>query len=161
MRLIVSALACVAVGGLSVALAEPPNDSAAAVPAAAIPAAATPAAAAPSAAAPAAVPAAAAPAPAGAIPSGVTITGARPVPPAAPDLSLDEKHFLAEGYKLEMRHGEKVFCRREETLGTRLGSEKVCSSVIQLKATEQQAKASVDRSMMQQNNPSNNPTMGK
>jgi hypothetical protein len=59
-----------------------------------------------------------------------------------------------------MHHGEKVFCRREEVLGTRLGGQKVCSTVIQLKATEEQAKASVDRNMMQQNNPSNNPPSG-
>jgi hypothetical protein len=38
MRLIVSALACVGVRGLSVALGEPPQDSAAAAPAAAAPA---------------------------------------------------------------------------------------------------------------------------
>jgi hypothetical protein len=83
----------------------------------------------------------------------VTITGTRPATPAAPDVSLDEKHFLAEGYKMEMRHGEKYFCRNEELLGTRLGREKVCSTAQQLKATEQQAQASVTKSMMQQNNP--------
>jgi hypothetical protein len=136
MRFVVSALACVGVGALSVALAEPPKDSAAAAPAAAAPAAAAPA-----------------PAATVAIPPAVTITGTRPATPAAPDVSLDEKHFLAEGYKMEMRHGEKYFCRNEELLGTRLGREKVCSTAQQLKATEQQAQASVTKSMMQQNNP--------
>jgi hypothetical protein len=64
-----------------------------------------------------------------------------------------DKHFLSEGYKMEMHHGEKVFCRREDVLGSRLGAQKVCSTAQQLTATERQAKASVDRSMMQQNNP--------
>jgi hypothetical protein len=64
-----------------------------------------------------------------------------------------EKRFLSEGYKLEMHHGEKVFCRREDLLGSRLGAQKVCSTAQQLTATERQAKASVDHSMMQQSNP--------
>jgi hypothetical protein len=41
---------------------------------------------------------------------------------------------------MEMRHRKKYFCRSEEVLGTRLGREMVCSTVIPLKATEQQAK---------------------
>ena len=64
-----------------------------------------------------------------------------------------EKHFLAEGYKMEMRHGEKVFCRREEMLGSRLNAQKVCSTAEQLTRTETEAQASVTRSMMQQSNP--------
>ena len=64
-----------------------------------------------------------------------------------------EKHFVAEGYKMEMRHGEKVFCRREEMLGSRLNAQKVCSTAEQLTRTETEAQASVTRSMMQQSNP--------
>jgi hypothetical protein len=130
-------MACVAVGGLSVALADPP------APAASTPAAATQAAPAASSNAPAATPAAA---PAAASPTAaVTVT-------AQDDMM--EKHFLSEGYKIEMHHGEKYFCRREEELGSRLGGQKYCSSVQQLAATEKEAQHSVDKSMMQQNNPS-------
>lgn len=137
MRSVLGVMACVVVGGLSVALADPP------APAASTPAAATQAAPAPSSNAPAATPAAT---PAAASPTAaVTVTAQE---------DMMEKHFLSEGYKIEMHHGEKYFCRREEDLGSRLGGQKYCSSVEQLKATEKEAQASVDKSMMQQNNPS-------
>lgn len=129
MRLILGALACVGIGGSSVALADPPTSPATSPPPAAVAPAAT----------------------AATHTSSVTISTDKP---AAPDASVDEKHFLAEGYKLEMRHGEKYFCRSEDTLGSRLGSAKVCSTAQQLNATERDAKASVDRNMMQQHNPS-------
>ena len=47
-----------------------------------------------------------------------------------------EKHFLAEGYKMELHNGEKMFCRMEEPPGSRLEARKVCSTLDQLKATE-------------------------
>ncbi|HXY95496.1 MAG TPA: hypothetical protein VEH00_00885 [Steroidobacteraceae bacterium] len=65
-----------------------------------------------------------------------------------------EKHFLSEGYRLEMHHGEKMFCRREDTLGSRLGSKNYCSTAEQLTATERAAQRAMDRSTWQQNNPS-------
>ncbi len=88
-------------------------------------------------------------------------TSATPAAPkvAAPAASTSaaeeerERHFLSEGYRLEMRNGEKVFCRREEMLGSRLGAQKVCASALQLTETERQAKASMDGSIMQHSNP--------
>ncbi|HET9331778.1 MAG TPA: hypothetical protein VFO23_14730 [Steroidobacteraceae bacterium] len=88
-------------------------------------------------------------------------TSATPAAPkvAAPAASTSaaeeerERHFLSEGYRLEMRNGEKVFCRREEMLGSRLGAQKVCASALQLTETERQAKASMDGSVMQHSNP--------
>jgi hypothetical protein len=71
-----------------------------------------------------------------------------------PEFDTLEKHFLSEGYKLEMHNGEKYFCRREDQLGSRLGGQKYCSTAQQLMVTERDAQRSVDRSMMQQNNPS-------
>jgi hypothetical protein len=142
MRSVLALLACVAGGGLSVALADPPaapaSTSEAATPAtpatpgnpAAAPAAATSAGGGVTPAAPGAQPA-----------SSVTITA---------EQAVMEKHFLAEGYKVEMRNGQKYYCRREETLGTRLGSQKFCSTEEQLKATEAQAKALVGTSQRQQ-----------
>lgn len=64
-----------------------------------------------------------------------------------------EKHFLSEGYALEMHHGEKMFCRREEDLGSRLGGKKYCSTAQQLNATEMQAQRAMDPSTWQQNQP--------
>jgi hypothetical protein len=144
MRSVLALLACVAGGGLSVALADPPaapaSTSEAATPATPAtpgnPAAAPAAATSPGGVAPAA-PAAPAAQPA----SSVTITA---------EQAAMEKHFLAEGYKVEMRNGQKYYCRREETLGTRLGSQKFCSTEEQLKATEAQAKDLVGTSQRQQ-----------
>ena len=88
-----------------------------------------------------------------------------PATPAAPKVAAPaastsaaeeerEHHFLSEGYRLEMRNGDKVFCRREEVLGSRLGAQKVCASALQLTETERQAKASMDGSVTQHSNPS-------
>jgi len=141
MRSVLALLACVAGGGLSVAVADPPaapaSTSEAATPA-------TPATPGNPAAAPAAATSAggvAPAAPAAQPASSVTITA---------EQAVMEKHFLAEGYKVEMRNGQKYYCRREETLGTRLGSQKFCSTEEQLKATEAQAKALVGTSQRQQ-----------
>jgi hypothetical protein len=165
MRFVVGALACMAVGGISVALADPSTTS----PAQTAPSTATPAGTSPAATTPAPITAApvtpqAAPAtPASTTPAPAAHAASAAAPaqdnkPAVivqgtPEFDTVEKHFLAEGYKLEMRSGEKVFCRREEQLGSRLGGQKVCSTALQLMVTERQAQASVDKSMMQQNNP--------
>lgn len=142
MRLVVCVLACVGVSGMSLALADPPATSPA--PSASAPApAATPAQPAATPAQPAATPSAP---PEAAKTASVVIQ-------STPEVDTLEKHFLSEGYKIEMHHGEKYFCRREEQLGTRLGGQKVCGTVQELQANERQAQASVDRSSMQQNNP--------
>jgi pyruvate/2-oxoglutarate dehydrogenase complex dihydrolipoamide acyltransferase (E2) component len=142
MRLVVCVLACVGAGEMALALADPPATSAAAT-----------ATAAPSAAQPAATPAAATPA--------TAASAAAPAAKAAtPTVDVDadrdqlEKHFLAEGYKLEMHNGDKYFCRREETLGTHLGGQKVCGTAQQLQATEREAQAAYQRGQTQQVNPS-------
>jgi hypothetical protein len=141
MRFVVGVLACMGVGGL--ALADPATPAPA--PTSTAPSAST-------SAASAAAPAATAPA----SPAAVTPPVTAPASAAAaktPEIDQVDKHFLSEGYKMEMRHGEKVFCRREDVLGSRLGAQKFCSTAQQLTATEREAKASVDKSMMQQNNP--------
>lgn len=119
MRLIVSVLACVAVGGLSVALADPSAPNSPATPT-------TPAAAATS-----AVPAAAAPAAA-------DTTGGTPAhsanATATPAAAIDprEKHLLSQGYKPQMVKGEKVFCKREAVMGSRTETVSRCGTVDQL-----------------------------
>jgi hypothetical protein len=147
-----------AVGGISLALADPSTTASPPSPPSAPSAPSAPAAAAP---APQAAPAtpAASTTPAPAAHAASAAAPAQDNKPAVivqgtPEFDTVQKHFLAEGYKLEMRNGEKVFCRREEQLGSRLDGQKVCSTALQLMVTERQAQASVDKSMMQQNNPS-------
>ena len=69
---------------------------------------------------------------------------------SAAEIDQWEKHFLAEGYKIEMRNGDKYFCRREETLGSRLGGAKYCSTTQQLMVTEKDAKRMTDTYQHQQ-----------
>jgi hypothetical protein len=127
---------------MSVALGDPP----ATTPATTIPAPAAN----PPTVTPAATPAAAAtPTPAAASPPAVKAAVSRPA--TAPAIDQYERHFLAEGYKLEMHNGEKLFCRSEELLGSHLGGRKVCSSLEQLKANEPGARESVER--WQRNSP--------
>jgi hypothetical protein len=73
---------------------------------------------------------------------------------AAEQQSVLEKHFLAEGYKEEMHNGEKLFCRREQPMGSRLGAAKTCGTAEQLAANEREAQAAYQRGQTQQNNPS-------
>src|SRR5579863_882431 len=109
MRVFNGVVACIGVGAVSIVLADP-----AAAPQSSAPAAATEAQtslpASPSAAATPAVPVSPATAPA------ATITTA---PPSGQEQL--ERHFLSEGYTSEMHGSQKVFCRRENSLGTRLG----------------------------------------
>jgi hypothetical protein len=72
----------------------------------------------------------------------------------SPEYDALEKHFVSEGYKMEMRGGQKVLCRREEELGSRLGGKKVCASATELMMAERESQRSLDKSQMGQNNPS-------
>jgi hypothetical protein len=49
-----------------------------------------------------------------------------------PELTHDEKLLVANGYKLEMRNGEKWFCKREQVLGSRLNATKRCGTAAML-----------------------------
>lgn len=69
--------------------------------------------------------------------AGVTAQAAEPQSPAPaatdkkPDkstLTPGEKNLLRQGYRLEVRNGEKLFCRSEDTLGSRLHEHKVCGT---------------------------------
>jgi hypothetical protein len=139
MRLMVSVLACAGAGGMSVALADPPANSAPTTTAAAQPAAA----------ATASSPAASAATPADKVPSPTVNVEAQKE-------DVLEKHFLAEGYKLEMHNGQKYFCRTEEELGSRLGGHKSCGTAQQLQTTERDAQAAYQRGQAQQTNPKGN-----
>jgi hypothetical protein len=44
------------------------------------------------------------------------------------ELTHQEQLLLSRGYKLEPRNGEKVFCRREQQIGSRLAEVKRCGT---------------------------------
>jgi hypothetical protein len=146
MRFVVGVLACMGVGGL--ALADPatpePAPTAAAPSAPTTPSTPTSAAATPAPAAPAAAPA---------VPAGPTATAAPASHPAPPTSDFEEKRLLSEGYRIEMRNGERVFCHREEILGSRVEGRKVCNTKQQLELTESQSKHNLERTQQQWQTP--------
>jgi hypothetical protein len=143
MRLVIGVLAAFCLSSMPVARADPAQST----PPSTAPASATATSAAQP--APAATPSAPAPAAQQTQPAKQTV-----VVQGTPEFDALEKHFLSEGYKLEMHNGEKYFCRREDELGSRLGGHKACSTAQQLMVTEQEAKAAYVRGQMQQVNPS-------
>jgi hypothetical protein len=72
----------------------------------------------------------------------VTVVGTKPQ-----DLSNAEKELMARGYKVEMRNGEKYFCRREQQIGSRFET-KTCDTAqsIQAQRAESQEAVRVIRS---------------
>jgi hypothetical protein len=75
-------------------------------------------------------------------------------PVQAPAGDPFEKHLLAEGYKSEMLNGKKQYCRREPTLGTRLGGDvKHCGTLDQLKVSEADARTVIGDAQRMQTNP--------
>jgi len=138
MRIAVGLLAALSAGAVTLALADPPTDTTHTTTAA--PAAPAPAATAPAAATHVA-PAAAAPAATAAADQTVLIKA---------QLDRDTEHFLAEGFKPEMRNGEQMYCKKETALGSRLSTVKTCGTIEQLKLNEQAARANVSDMQRQQ-----------
>ena len=134
MRLLCAILACLGAASLTPCFADPPASAAAAAsqPAtSATQAAATPASA-PAEAAPATSQSAAA----------ATKTASSPAAAAtaAQTLDAEEKQLRDEGYVAEMHNGTKLWCRREEEIGSRLGSrQKVCGTVEELSLRQREA----------------------
>ncbi len=67
---------------------------------------------------------------------GVTVVGAKP------DLTPQDKELIARGYKLEMRQGEKYFCRREQQLGSRF-EVKTCDTAQSIEARRAESQEAV------------------
>lgn len=128
MRFAGAVLACLGVAVVSGALADPPSSppeqSAVAKPAAATTTSATEAA---TAKAPVTAPQTA---------SAASTTAA---------VDPEEKRLLAKGYRMQMQNGEKVFCRREPILGSRLEGKLSCGTARDIAAVEAQAQEGVDR----------------
>jgi hypothetical protein len=142
MRFEAFALACLGAGALVLAAADPPSATQSEHPATA---------AAPDSAAPATSATTAAPA----APIAPSPSAKQPAAPtaAAPALSPDEQRLLNEGYKPQMRNGQKVYCRREAELGSRIADVQHCGSVTQLKDTAQNGRDYVEKAQRSQFNP--------
>ena len=117
MRLSLGVLVCLGVGGLAAAVADEANSPAAP--------AATPA-------EPAAPPTAPATPPAAAT-------------PVATNAEQSDRHLLSEGYHAEMHDGQKIYCRKEEVLGSRLEGKRTCGTSAELMLREEQSNAATDR----------------
>jgi hypothetical protein len=85
--------------------------------------------------------------PAGAQPAA---TPAAATPAAATQFTRDEQDLIARGYKPEMRHGQRWFCRREGELGSRF-EKKSCNTVESILAQRAASEETVRR--MQANKP--------
>jgi hypothetical protein len=149
MRLVVAMLTCFGVG--PIALAETPTPT----PPPAAASSLTP----PSPAVPESVPApapseAAAPASAAAAAPTVSATGESPKAAATPDHR--EQLLMARGYRAEMLNGEKVYCKTEQVLGSRIAAKKVCGTVEALQSREQDSKNVAERIQQHQLNPVGN-----
>ena len=62
----------------------------------------------------------------------VTVVGTKPE-----DLTSADKELMKQGYRLEMRHGEKYFCRREQHIGSRF-EVKSCDTAQSIEAHRQE-----------------------
>jgi hypothetical protein len=64
----------------------------------------------------------------------------------------DEQYAMSHGYKPELHKGVKVFCRREDTLGSRVSPVKVCGRAKDLKQLAERTQRDVDRTRVGQQN---------
>lgn len=64
-------------------------------------------------------------------------TAAQPAKTA--ELTADEKNYLSHGYKLQLRGGQKYFCRSEAQLGTRFATT-TCRTAEQMAVAAQNSK---------------------
>jgi hypothetical protein len=142
-RFAVGVLLCLNVGAVSLALADP-------VGAPPAPLSAAPPAPAPT-AAQVTAPAGAPPAP----PASKEAAAPVAAPPAATAPAVDpaEKRLLAAGYKPELHNGVKVWCRRQEVIGSRLAKQKMCGTARDLAIVLQETKDRIEGAQRQQTNP--------
>jgi len=74
-------------------------------------------------------------------------------PAAAPELSTAEQRLINLGYKPQMRNGEKIYCRREAALGSRISASAHCGTVAELSTTTQEGKDYLEKTQRSQLNP--------
>jgi hypothetical protein len=130
MRFLSATLLCLGAAALTPCLADPPaSTTTASQPATPAANATAPASTSTPAAAPASEPAAAKTA-------STDSTAAKPTPSD----DAEEKELLNAGYTPEMHNGTKLWCKREQEIGSRLGSrQKTCGTAEQLILAQQRA----------------------
>jgi hypothetical protein len=67
---------------------------------------------------------------------GLTVVGTKP------ELTPEDKELMARGYKLELRGGEKYFCRREQQIGSRFET-KSCNTAESIRAQRLESQEAV------------------
>ena len=73
----------------------------------------------------------------------------------APQLSVDEQRLINLGYKPkpEMRNGEKIYCRREAALGSRIPAGQHCGTVAELATTTREGREGLEKTQRTTVNP--------
>ena len=84
------------------------------------------------------------------VPAPPSASSPAPSPPAAPkvaaaQLSAAEQRLVSLGYKPQMRNGEKIYCRREAPMGSRISSGQHCGTVAELASTTQEGREGLER----------------
>jgi hypothetical protein len=88
-----------------------------------------------------------------------TTTATPPAPVSSPShetkAALDprEKMLRSKGYRLEMHNGQKMYCRIEEVLGSRVGGKKTCGTVEDLEEREHLSREMAEGAQRMQLNP--------
>ncbi|HEY2809371.1 MAG TPA: hypothetical protein VGI91_11315 [Steroidobacteraceae bacterium] len=107
------------------------------------------------AATPAAAATASAPATAPAAPAASAAVSAAPAAAAAaaaPETSMMDKKMISRGYKPAMAGNDRVYCRKEDQIGTHLPPKKVCLTAQQAEQAEHDAKE-ITEQMQRTNKP--------
>ncbi len=143
MRFAVPLLACALVGAATAALADPPP--AAASPSAPPAAAATPVT--PAIAPSTATPAATAPTPA--------IAHAAAAPDDDAEAAAAEKRLRSAGYKPQTVNGVKIWCRTENSIGSRLAQQKNCGTAQDLERSVRETQDRFEATQRRQWSPTN------
>jgi hypothetical protein len=71
-------------------------------------------------------------------------------------MSSEEENLRAQGYKPKMQNGQKVWCRSETPIGTRLSHGDTCASAEQIKARTQSGRDATDTAQRTMMNPMSN-----
>jgi hypothetical protein len=73
----------------------------------------------------------------------------------APQLSVDEQRLINLGYKPkpELRNGEKIYCRREAALGSRIPAGQHCGTVAELATTTREGREGLEKTQRNGVNP--------
>jgi hypothetical protein len=139
MRFAVPLLACALAGAATAALADPPPTAAS--PSAPPAAAATP-------------PSTATPAPAATAPTDA-IAHASAAPADDPQAAATERRLRSAGYKPQTVDGVKIWCRTENSLGSRLAQQKNCGTAQDLERSVRETQDRFEATQRRQWSPTN------